>query len=79
MQDSHEQLKAVAEEALVRARRALDRELADYPGPVAGCDVQYTWLLAERRRLSGALDRLRADVFIPTPRALTPFGGVDGR
>jgi hypothetical protein len=79
MQDSHERLKAVAEDALRKARRALDRELADYPGPVSGCDAQYTHLLAERRRLSGALDRLRAEVFIPTPRTLTPSSGVERR
>jgi hypothetical protein len=79
MPDTVEHLMAVAEDALRRARAALDRELAAYPVPVAGCDVQYTWLLAERRRVAGALDQLRAEVFIPTPRTLSPGSGVERR
>lgn len=68
MQRSYDTLRAEAEAALHRARRALDREIADYPTPIAGCDAQFNHLLAERRRLSGAIAELGQEVFVPTPR-----------
>ena len=58
-----------ARRCLASARAALDRELRDYPRPVAGCDAQYNHLLAERRRIHEALSALEAEVHIPTPRA----------
>lgn len=30
-------------------------EIADYPGPIAGCDAQFNHLLAERQRILDAL------------------------
>ena len=57
-----------AREALEAARRLLDQEIRDYPGPIAGCDAQYNHLLAERRRVGGALAALAAEVHVPTPR-----------
>ena len=68
MQDSYTLLRAKAERALTRALRALQRDIADYPTPIAGCDAQFNHLLAERRRLTAALEVLGRDVAIPTPR-----------
>jgi hypothetical protein len=65
--------------SLREAKRALDREIAEYPTPIAGCDAQFTFLLTERRRLAAALDAFGAEVFIPTPRTLTPGAGVESR
>jgi len=61
---------ALARAYLEAAKRRLDAELADYPRPVSGCDVQLTHLLAERRRVSIALDALSRPVAMPTPRNL---------
>lgn len=68
MQPSYDCLRAEAEAALRRARAALDREIAEYPTPIAGCDAQFNHLIAERRRLSGALAELGLNVAVPTPR-----------
>ena len=65
--------------SLRAARRALDAEIAEYPTPIAGCDAQFTWLLGERRKVSSALDAFASEVFIPTPRTLTPGAGVESR
>ena len=58
-----------ARDALAAARDVLDAEIRAYPTPISGCDAQYNHLLAERRRLHGALEALNADIHIPTPRA----------
>ena len=58
-----------ARDSLIAARTALDEEIRHYPTPISGCDAQYNHLLAERRRLHGALEALGADIHIPTPRA----------
>ncbi len=68
-----------AEHLLNRALGDVTRELADYPGPVSGCDQQYTHLLATRTRLRNAIDALGAEIFIPTPRTLSPGAGVESR
>jgi hypothetical protein len=58
-----------ARQHLATAREALDAEIRSYPTPISGCDAQYNHLLAERRRVHGALQVLEADIHIPTPRA----------
>ena len=58
-----------ARQNLAMARKVLDDEIHDYPTPISGCDAQYNHLLAERRRVHGALQMLEADIHIPTPRA----------
>jgi hypothetical protein len=58
-----------ARSALLLARTELDDEIRTYPSPVSGCDAQYNFLLAERRRVHAALEALDAEVHIPTPRA----------
>lgn len=72
MPPTYKMLRAEAETALLQARHALMREIADYPAPISGCDAQFNHLLAERQRLAGALDHLRQPVFIPTPRQPEP-------
>lgn len=57
----------------------VQRQLAEYPGPVAGCDQQYTHLLATRTRLRNALNALADEVFVATPRTLHPGAGVESR
>lgn len=59
--------RAVA--ALCALRDELDDEIRSYPTPISGCDAQYNFLLAERRRLHIALKALEADIHIPTPRS----------
>ena len=68
MPESYDSLRCAAEAALRDARHALDREISDYPTPIAGCDAQFNHLLAERRRLSAALAALGQEEFVPTPR-----------
>lgn len=34
-------------------------EIAEYPGPIAGCDAQFNHLLAERQRILDALGKFR--------------------
>jgi hypothetical protein len=72
-------LKAEAEAALRRARTALTEEIAAYPTPISGCDAQFNHLLAERRRLTLALQALESPVFIPTPRTPHADAGVESR
>ena len=79
MQHSFTEFKAAAANSLRLAYAALDEEIADYPTPISGCDAQYTHLLAERRRLRDAQAALHAEIFIPTPRTLTPGSGVESR
>ena len=79
MTEDFESLRAEAEQALARARRALEAEIAQYPTPISGCDAQFNHLLAERARLARAMGDLRAPVFVPTPRTPTPSSGVESR
>lgn len=72
-------LRSEAEAALRRLSAALDREIADYPTPISGCDAQFTHLLAERRRVGKARAALQSQVFIATPRTLRPGAGVESR
>ncbi len=64
---------------LHRARQLLAEDLRAYPTPVSGCDLQYTQLLSEHRKVSAALAALGSDPFIPTPRTLAPNAGVESR
>lgn len=58
-----------ARQHLATACAELDAEIRSYPTPISGCDAQYNYLLAERRRAHEALQVLEADIHIPTPRA----------
>lgn len=62
-----------------RALSAIAKEITQYPTPIAGCDVQFNHLLADRARLSRALGALEAEVFVPTPRTLFAGAGIESR
>lgn len=65
--------------SLEAAKRLIAEEIRDYPTPVSGCDAQYNHLLSRRSQVSKALDALRQEVFVPTPRTLTQGSGVESR
>ena len=54
--------------ALQEARKTLTDEIRHYPTPISGCDAQFNHLLAERARATRAIEALRRDIHIPTPR-----------
>ena len=58
----------IARAALINAQTELTDEIRNYPTPISGCDAQYNYLLAERRRVHAALRALDQDIHIPTPR-----------
>ena len=47
-------------EHLLRLKAPIDRQIREYPTPIAGCDAQFNYLLDERRRLAQDLNRLDA-------------------
>ncbi len=47
-------------EHLLRLKAPIDRQIREYPTPIAGCDAQFNHLLDERRRLAHDLNRLDA-------------------
>lgn len=47
-------------EQLLRLKAPIDRQIREYPTPIAGCDAQFNHLLDERRRLAHDLNRLDA-------------------
>ena len=61
------------------AKQLLTEEISEYPTPIAGCDVQFNHLLAERQRVQAALQSLNSSIFVPTPRSPTPSAGVESR
>ncbi len=79
MEDDYTACITAARAELTMARNVLTDEIHAYPTPIAGCDVQFNHLLAERQRVVAALDALNASVFVPTPRTLAPGAGVESR
>lgn len=79
MTDEFQECILVAKSELATAKRILNGEISRYPTPIAGCDVQFNHLLAERQKVIAALQALDAHVFVPTPRSPTPFAGVEIR
>ncbi len=74
MTSEYSECIAAARAELSLARQLLTDEIRSYPSPVSGCDAQYNHLLAERRKVLDALAKLKAEIFIPTPRM--PFAGA---
>ena len=68
-----------ATQLLHSAKETLNVEINNYPTPIAGCDAQFNYLLAERTKVDAALRKLRQDVFIPTPRQLNPNDKIEVR
>ncbi|MEM8581449.1 MAG: hypothetical protein AAGF50_09675, partial [Pseudomonadota bacterium] len=65
--------------ALRAAKAELAADIRAYPTPIAGCDAQFNYLLAERQRISAAIGVLGEEVFIPTPRTPSANAGVESR
>lgn len=68
MPESHIEPIDRAKAEIERARRENSAEISQYPTPIAGFDVQFAALLAQRHKLSAALAALSGEVHIPTPR-----------
>ncbi len=79
MTDSFEDCMVAARAELTMAQRLIHREITSYPAPIAGCDVQFNTLLAERQKISAALRSLDEAVFVPTPRTPVPNSGIESR
>ena len=79
MSDPIEDCLLIARSELAAAKKLLDVEITTYPTPIAGCDVQFNHLLAERQRVTTAMAALGQDVFVPTPRSPTQHAGVESR
>jgi hypothetical protein len=79
MIDSFENCMLVANAELKMAKRLIQDEIASYPAPISGCDVQFNTLLAERQKVSSALRSLEEAVFVPTPRTPAPLAGIESR
>ena len=69
----------VATNSLRAAQKTLIHEIKNYPTPIAGCDVQFNHLLAERQKVLAAIQSLDEIVFVPTPRSPSPATGVESR
>ncbi|MEM9619933.1 MAG: hypothetical protein AAF936_18415 [Pseudomonadota bacterium] len=69
-QKQYEQAVSDARKALYEARRLILAELKAYPTPISGCDQQYIRLLADRTRISNAIQSLSNHPFVATPRVL---------
>lgn len=79
MDHTYRRALQAARSELRKALQVLASELRDYPTPVSGCDLHYTQLLSEHRKVSAALTALGTDHFIPTPRTLARGAGVESR
>jgi len=69
--------KAGAE--LKKALQHVQREIREYPSPIAGCDAQYNYLLGMRVSVKEALDTIQSPKFVPTPRELVAGAGMEQR
>jgi hypothetical protein len=79
MHSSHSEHLAVARTSLLRAKDALSEEISAYPTPISGCDAQFNHLLSERIKISQALDLLKSEPFVPTPRRLATGARMESR
>lgn len=79
MTDSFENCMLAAQAELKMAKKLIQDEITHYPAPISGCDVQFNTLLAERQKVSTALQSLEEAVFVPTPRTPAPSSGIESR
>ncbi|MFK7755085.1 MAG: hypothetical protein AB8B51_21375 [Sedimentitalea sp.] len=79
MTDDFEHCILLARSELRLAKTVLNAEISAYPTPIAGCDVQFNHLLAQRQKVQTALQSLDDTVFVPTPRSPFPEAGVESR
>lgn len=57
-----QECRTLARVELTMARNLLCGEIANYPTPIAGCDCQFNYLLAERKRITQAIGALDHNV-----------------
>lgn len=79
MTETFQDCVIAARAELVAAKQLLNQEISTYPGPIAGCDIQFNHLLAERQKVLDAIRSLDETVFVPTPRNLTPTAKPESR
>lgn len=79
MNEKYENHLEVALAGLESARDILNTEIADYPTPISGCDVQFNRLLSDRTRVEVAIQALQSQPFIPTPRRMEPGAAMESR
>ena len=79
MTPTFEDCLVAARAELGEARRLLQDEITNYPGPIAGCDAQFNHLLAQRQKVLTAIQALDDPVFVPTPRSPTQQAGVESK
>jgi hypothetical protein len=60
------------EQTTLQALKRIQTQLASYPTPVAGCDEQFNYLLAERQRLTKRLSQIRGGIRFITPSPEPP-------
>ena len=53
---------------LKAARQQIAAEISGYPTPISGRDAQFNYLLAQRQKVSVALQALDAEPHVPTSR-----------
>ncbi|EBA06693.1 hypothetical protein [Sagittula stellata] len=58
----------LAKVELQAARQQIAAEISGYPTPISGCDAQFNHLLAQRQKVSAALQALESEPHIPTSR-----------
>lgn len=79
MPESFSVCLTIAEQELRLAKTLLQAEISDYPTPISGCDAQFNHLLAERQKVTAALEALGQVPFVPTPRQPSPSARVESR
>lgn len=75
----YEDCLTVARAELQKAEALIRDEIANYPTPVSGCDVQYNYLIGQRASIGRALDHLAAPAFVATPRVQAVGDRVESR
>ncbi len=76
---TYEDCLAVIAAELETARRLIAAEIAAYPTPISGCDVQFNRLLSDRARIAHAERALKRAPFVATPRLMEPGARVESR
>ncbi len=60
------------EQKELQALKSVETQLQSYPTPIAGCDEQFNYLLAERQRLTKRLSQIRDGIHFIRPSPEPP-------
>lgn len=69
-QEPYEVAIEAARSELHTALDLLRKDITAYPTPISGCDQQYIRLVADRTRITKAIQHLERLPFVATPRVL---------